>query len=94
MSDNPTTTINLSEREEGNIGFATLGLNPYILLTVDDVTEATDGPDAKLTLGIEVGGGTPIDPVEDLVTFLEFVVEALREVPITPVPEDDADTEA
>jgi len=77
--DGPTVTIHLSERDENQVTLKPVGLVPYILITVDDVTEETSGPEAALTIGVEVGGGTPIEPREDLATFLEFVVESLRD---------------
>ena len=64
--------IAISERAEGTVGFKPVGLNPYIHLTVDDVT------DDSLDIGIEVGGGTPAEPLEDLATFLEDVSQAIR----------------
>ena len=73
--------IELYQRAEGSITMRPVGLRPYILLEVKDVT------DDELTISIEVGGGVPADPVADLSMFLGSIAEALEDYTVA----DDED---
>jgi hypothetical protein len=89
MSDK-NVNIRLTETPEDTLSGVIVGRVPYILITVDDVT------DNEVSLGIQVGGGTPAEPVDEVAEFLSMVGHLLvsADVVVTPLTEDDEDEDA
>ncbi len=68
-------SLSTTETPEGTIISRFLGMEPYLLVTVQDADEDADA----VTFHLEVGGGVPARPLEELAAFFEGLAEMIRE---------------
>ncbi len=66
-------SLSTTETPEGTIISRFLGMEPYLLVTVQDADED------EVSFTLNVGGGVPARPLEELAAFFEGLAEMIRE---------------
>ncbi len=67
-----SVNLQITETPEGTISSRFLGMEPYLLVTVQDADED------EVSFTLNVGGGFPSRPLDELAGFFEGLAEAIR----------------
>ncbi len=65
-------SLRIVGRPEGTITSRFLGMEPYLLVSVQDAD------DDSVSFDLEAGGGVPVEPLDELAAFFEGLAEAIR----------------
>ncbi len=69
----PALSLSITEKPEGTLSSRLLGTEPYLLVTIQDADEYS------ASFHLEVGGGAPSRPLDELAAFFDGIAEMLRE---------------
>jgi hypothetical protein len=88
MTESPTegdlsVNLQITETPEGTLVSRFLGMEPYLLVTVQNADED------EVSFTLNVGGGVPARPLDELAAFFEGLAEMIRE----GVEDEDTDTD-
>lgn len=80
-----SATVNITIEGQGDdtLQLVPVGMVPFILIQVDDVS------DANLDVSIQVGGGTPADAPSEIAEFLSMLADFIERANVTVRDDED-----